>query len=130
MLSQLSYNLALEIMSDVKTYFMDFAKRHEYNHYYMFTHYSFYYSYPEFGKKWNNTSDLCCFHKIETCCNECGYTPDRNYAGIGTLFITGYAPKVDGKFTLYCKDCVPGFNFSEDPRITNFNTKTKQLQLF
>ncbi len=130
MLSKLSIKLCHEIISGPSFKLDEFIEKHQYNHYIDFIHYDFYYSYPEFGKKWTN-GELCCFHKVETCCYECNAKPDRNYAGIGTLYLVGFAPYLNGRLTLYCRNCVPGIPFNSDKRIfkTN-NQQSNQLTLF
>lgn len=63
-----------------------FSKHATENEYTSFTHYNFFYSYPEWGKQWGSGKD-CEFHRVNTKCHLCGYMPERNYAGVGTLFI-------------------------------------------
>lgn len=130
MLSQITVNIAREIISGSKFDFERFIKEHQYNHYMIFSHYNFYYSSPDFGKKWDNTDEQICYHRIEVCCHGCVRIPERNYAGVGSMAIVGFAPFINGRLKLYCMDCKPGFDFNTDPRIMNFNQETKQLQLF
>lgn len=63
-----------------------FSKEATENEYTSFTHYNFFYSYPEFGKKWLNEKD-CQFHRVNTKCHLCDYMPERNYAGVGTMYL-------------------------------------------
>lgn len=56
------------------------------NHYTMFTHQNFFYSYPEFGKDWSN-GKMCEFHRVNTKCHLCDWQPERNYAGYGTIYL-------------------------------------------
>lgn len=65
----------------------DFSKNANDNHFTQFTHSNFYYSYPEFGKKWTNNNDHCQFHRVNVKCHLCDHTPERNYAGIGTIYV-------------------------------------------
>lgn len=63
-----------------------FAKEADSNDYTMFTHRNFFYSYPEWGKSWANGND-CEFHRVHTKCHLCDYMPDRNYAGVGNMYL-------------------------------------------
>lgn len=51
-----------------------------------FTHYSFFYSYPAFGSKWPGGKESQ-FHRVHTKCHLCGWMPERNYAGIGSIYV-------------------------------------------
>lgn len=98
-ISKISKRLAKAIntSSFFKYHFFEKAKENEYIE---LCHYNFFYSFPEFGKKWNNGND-CEFHKVETKCSCCSKTPERNFAGIGTIYIV----KRDF-FTLLCRSCL------------------------
>lgn len=63
-----------------------FSKEATDNEYTSFTHYNFFYSYPEFGKQWKNGKS-CEFHRVNTKCHLCEYMPERNYAGVGTMYL-------------------------------------------
>ena len=67
--------------------------------YFVFTHYNFLYSYPEFGKKWAN-GEICQFHRVNTECHICKSVPDRNYAGIGTLYLVKQLESATSKYSV------------------------------
>jgi hypothetical protein len=69
-----------------------------------FTHYNFYYSYPSWGRIWPNGL-LAQFHQLHTCCSKCHAIPDRNYAGIGSLFLFFLD---NAKASFLCDDCAKG----------------------
>ncbi len=102
MVTHLTYAVAYKITSgrwDLEA-FMKQAKPGEYL---MFTHTNFFYSGPEWGKKW---PDGKCseFHGVQTACNCCRAVPDRNYAGYGTLYLMkSNLPRRD--FVLFCHSC-------------------------
>lgn len=54
--------------------------------YMLLTHYNFFYSYPAWGKKWNN-GKISQFHRVHTKCHHCDYMPERNHAGIGNIYM-------------------------------------------
>jgi len=130
MLNQLTIDIARKIAAGQKFDLDLFVEKHQYNHYLILNHYNFIYSYPEFGNKFINSNESCIYHKIEVCCSECGSIPERNYAGVGSIAIVGFAPYVDGRLKLFCMDCKPGFNFNTDPRVFNNGKTEKQLTLF
>lgn len=72
--------------SEILNQIEKFSKEAAENEYTNFIHYNFFYSYPEFGKKWLNGKD-CEFHRVNTKCHLCDYTPERNYAGVGTIYL-------------------------------------------
>lgn len=63
-----------------------FSREATENEYTSFTHYNFFYSYPEWGKKWANGKQ-CEFHRVNTKCHLCDYMPERNYAGVGEIYL-------------------------------------------
>lgn len=63
-----------------------FSKEATENEYTCFTHYNFFYSYPEFGKRWPS-GKYAEFHLVNTKCHLCDYMPDRNFAGVGTMYL-------------------------------------------
>lgn len=63
-----------------------FTKEATENEYTRFTHYNFFYSYPEWGKTWANGKS-CEFHRVNTKCHLCDWQPQRNYAGVGTIYL-------------------------------------------
>lgn len=63
-----------------------FAETGDANDYIIFNHCRTFYSYPEFGKQWTN-GQMCQPHRVQTQCHICGHTPERNFAGVGSLFL-------------------------------------------
>jgi hypothetical protein len=63
-----------------------FTKEATENEYTSFTHCNFFYSYPEWGKPWLNGKS-CEFHRVNTKCHLCDWKPERNYAGVGTIYL-------------------------------------------
>jgi hypothetical protein len=63
-----------------------FSREATENEYTSFTHYNLFYSYPEWGKQWAN-GKYCEFHRVNTKCHLCDYVPERNYAGVGTMYL-------------------------------------------
>lgn len=56
------------------------------NEYMAFSHYNFYYSYPAWGTKRKDGSSFT-FHRVEPVCLLCKQTFERNYAGVGTMYL-------------------------------------------
>lgn len=78
--STLTLNVALAIGGNkIFNQIGKFSKEANENEYTMFTHYNFFYSYP-IGKD-------CQFHQVNTKCHLCDHTPERNYAGVGTIYL-------------------------------------------
>lgn len=63
-----------------------FSKEATENEYFLFTHYNFFYSYPEWGNVWPDGKS-CEFHQVHTKCHLCDWQPDRNYAGVGSIYV-------------------------------------------
>lgn len=85
-ISTITLNVALALNSVGFSRLDEFASTAEGNEYVAFTHYSFFYSYPELGNKWPNGKDEQ-FHQVHTKCHICGQIPERNYAGVGTMYL-------------------------------------------
>ena len=85
-LSAITKEIAVKISSSPKFELLDFIEKGDCNDYFLFTHYPFFYSYPEFGKKWKNEQS-CQFHKIDIKCNLCDYVPERNKIGVGDIYL-------------------------------------------
>ena len=85
-LTTLTMNVAKEIMTAPKWELDRFHNEASCNNYISFSHYRFYYSYPAWGKVWAD-GKTCQFHKVETRCHLCGFKPERNFAGIGSLYL-------------------------------------------
>lgn len=73
---------AAEIFNQIEK----FSKEANDNEYIEFTHYNFFYSYPGWNNKWLNGKD-CEFHRVYTKCHLCSYMPERNYAGVGSIYL-------------------------------------------
>lgn len=84
--SFLSYRIAEEIASGEKFTIERFYKGGDVNDYISFCHYNFFYHYPEFGTKFKGDKESS-FHQVEICCHICKMKPERNYAGIGTIYL-------------------------------------------
>ena len=69
-----------------------------------FCHHHFYYSYPEFGRHWENGLS-CEFHQIETSCSKCQEQPSGNFAGIGSLYL---CMEENRKASILCDKCAEG----------------------
>ena len=104
MLSQLTYNLAYQIATN-RAALEAFIANANNNEWIDLIHANHYYSYPEWQKRWLNTKQDCCYHKINTCCNCCGKEASRNYAGIGGLYAYKSATIKKNRLTLYCRSC-------------------------
>lgn len=85
-ISTITLPIAMALNSSAFSDIEEFAKYADCNEYTMFTHRNFFYSYPECGKKWTNGKD-CEFHRVNVKCHLCGYTPERNYSGVGIMFL-------------------------------------------
>jgi hypothetical protein len=85
-LTTLTYNLALRIRSGPSWDLDKFVKEASCCDYMLFPHYNFFYSYPDWGTQWKNGKESE-FHRVETFCHLCGAKPERNYAGIGCLYL-------------------------------------------
>lgn len=103
MVTQLTLKIAEVICSGEKVSLEMFYNNGEYNEYFLFSHYNFYYSYPEWQKKWSN-DQICQYHQINVACHCCSKIPNRNYAGVGNIWLMkSRMPNRD--FTLFCNSC-------------------------
>jgi hypothetical protein len=86
-ISTISLSVALAIGGvEIFNQIEKFSKEATDNEYTSFTHQNFFYSYPEFGKSWKNGKS-CEFHRVQTKCHLCDFVPERNYAGIGSMYL-------------------------------------------
>lgn len=85
-ITSISLAVASMICSGPKFELLHFAENGNCNHVLLFSHYNFFYTYPVWGTKWKNGKD-CQFHRLHTKCHLCDYTPERNYAGIGNIYL-------------------------------------------
>ncbi|MEO5990387.1 MAG: hypothetical protein ABIP68_02030 [Ferruginibacter sp.] len=142
--------------SDLFNQIERFSKEATENEYTCFTHYSFFYSFPAWGKQWPSGKS-CEFHRVYTRCHLCKHKPLRNEAGIGDINIlnNGICNKeilvhkewkiVRGKrvsvieyipntprlshMILLCDDCVSS-HFKWDPDKKEIKNQVRQLELF
>lgn len=85
MLSTLTYKVAHEITSD--RFGLDkFFEHGGCCEFIYFAHRNFFYSYPEFEKRWPDGKP-CQYHSVNLKCHLCDCVPDRNYAGFGNMFL-------------------------------------------
>lgn len=118
--SALTLKIAWQLTTD-RSLLNDFYKLAGANQFIYFTHTPFFYSYPIFGKIWPGGKS-CQFHQVNTCCLICSHTPDRNYAGYGTLILHRTGP--GARMNLVCADHISGTEFN--PLLFS----EKQLSLF
>jgi hypothetical protein len=104
MLTKISLKVACELSSGPLFDLERFFKQAKPGEIFDFCHYNFYYSYPEWNKKWPGGKELQ-FHQVHTCCNKCQEQPERNYAGIGSLYLL---MNENRKASLLCDDCAKG----------------------
>ena len=119
-ISKVSLKIASELASGERFSLEKFFLKAKPGEIFDFWHYHFFYSYPEFGKQWTN--DQCCqYHEVTTHCSKCQENPDRNYAGVGSLYLL---MNEDRKALLLCDECANGLKvFGEVPYFV-------QLRLF
>jgi hypothetical protein len=103
MITQLTLKIAEAICSGEMVSLESFFKNGLSNQYFLFSHYNFYYSYPEWQKKWPNSQD-CQYHRINVACHCCGKIPDRNYAGVGNIWLMK-SKILNRDFTIFCNSC-------------------------
>jgi hypothetical protein len=104
MIDFLTFNLANKIGSGEKFSLQEFFTNANNKHFFNFSHYNFFYSYPEWGKKWPNEK-ICQFHSVDIVCRCCRKKPNRNYAGVGSInLMKSILAKRD--FILLCDNCV------------------------
>lgn len=84
--STITLKVALELCPSERFTLLDFHSKAGCNDAYLWAHASYFYSSPEFGKCWKNGKSRE-FHRVETACHICGCKPERNYAGVGNIFI-------------------------------------------
>lgn len=107
-ITTLTYNLAEKIRSGPSYELDEFVKNGSCCEYINLCHYNFFYSYPEWQKKWPNGQEQQ-FHRVDIKCHLCDYRPERNYAGIGGIYLLN--------------------NGIGDPEINILNRETKKLEL-
>lgn len=127
--STLTLSVALAICGSDALTVKRFHQEADAYEYMIFTHFNYFYSYPEYGKKWKSGNN-CEFHRVHTKCHICGAVPERNYAGVGSLFIINigrFATNQKNKrMVLLCNNHISDY-CKWNPRI---NKMKKQLSLF
>lgn len=95
----------------------------------LFTHFSFYYSWPERGKSWKEGKSMQ-FHRVYTRCHCCGEMPSRNFAGIGWIYVVKLKQELNrGRMVMMCHSCSAGYRvWSGHPMY--IRPEPKQLSLF
>jgi hypothetical protein len=111
MITHLTLKLAEAICSGEKVSIETFYKKGKANEYFLFSHHNFYYSYPEWGSKWKD-EQICQFHRINVGCSICGDKPDRNYAGVGNIWLIK-SNRDRRDFVLFCNSCKNWRNTTE-----------------
>ena len=107
-IDKITFQVAWELSSD-RQLLKTFYQHAEAGQWIYFTHTPFFYSYPIFGKIWPDGKS-CQFHQVKTRCHICGQTPDRNYAGYGTLILQCTGP--GARMNLVCDDHISGNQFN------------------
>jgi len=124
-ISSVSLKVAIAIGGyDIKK-FHEQAKPDQYT---IFTHQNFFYSYPEFGKHWPDNKP-CEFHRVNVKCHFCDFTPDRNYAGYGSIYVLHNKVNQGNRMIFLCKDHVKNYELF-DPIRPKKKLQAVQLQLF
>ena len=103
-ISKISLEVASQLSSCSTFELIDFFQKAEPGQIFSFCHYNFYYSFPEFGRQWKNGLS-CEFHQIETCCSKCQEQPSRNFAGVGSLYLS---MEENRKASILCDECAEG----------------------
>lgn len=85
-ISTITKTVAFAICSGPLWDIIAFIDNGDANEYLMFSHYNFYYSRPEWGTKRVDGSS-CQFHRVEPVCHICKRHFERNYAGVGTMYL-------------------------------------------
>ena len=104
MITNLTLNLAMRISSCEKWSLERFYKQGKLNEFFHFACYGYFYSYPEWGKKWAD-GKLSEFHRVELACNCCRKKFEKsNYAGVTTVYLMkSNQPRRD--FVVFCHSC-------------------------
>lgn len=116
--STLTLNVALAICGSNCLTVKKFAEEADANEYMLFTHFNYFYSYPEYGKKWKSGKDAE-FHRVNTKCHLCGDFPERNYAGVGHIYLLNNGLSNDEILVAKNKKIVRGKQFFETNLIKN-----------
>ena len=125
-ISTISYNVASAIVSGSHFGLDQFFSQAPDGTWIMLAHYNFFYSYPEWGKRWVNGKDHES-HRVNTMCHVCGSLPDRNFAGIGTIYLVKSSDS--NRVLLMCRNHIAGYKeWAASP--LESERKFTQLELF
>lgn len=129
-LNKISPEVAKKIYSGALIFFEidKLIKEGRNNDYIDLPHTSYYYSYPEFGKKWHNTNALAQYHKIECKCFFCDSKVEYNHLGIGNIYLV--FKKLNPNFMLLCNDCIEKGGYLRFKTEKRRQNEVKQLSLF
>jgi len=129
-LNKISPEVAKKIYSGALIFFEidKLIKEGRNNDYIDLPHTSYYYSYPEFGKKWHNITALSQYHKIECQCFFCDYKVEYNKYGIGNIYLV--FKKLNPLFMLLCDDCIDKGGYLRFKTEKQRQKDIKQLTLF
>jgi len=103
MITHLTIRVAEAICSGEKVSLETFFRFGKANEFFMFAHHNFFYSYPEWEKKWKD-EQICEFHQVNIACNCCGRIPERNYGGIGNIWLMK-SNRERRDFVCFCNSC-------------------------
>lgn len=123
-ISTITLNVAQAISSGATFELNWFFKDAFEDQYMSFCHHNFFYSFPEWNKVWPNGKESE-FHRVHTQCNVCGWKPERNYAGVGSLYLL----KSSKRMKLLCREHVANYR-KWDPHIEAKPKNPMQLELF
>ncbi|MDD4157315.1 MAG: DNA adenine methylase [Candidatus Cloacimonetes bacterium] len=129
--STLTINIAHEISSCETSSLDRFIENALPYEKYNFCHYNFFYTYPEFGKKWKNNKDME-FHRLHIKCEKCGAIPDRNYAGVGDIYLI-HNNVTNGRARMrclcrYCAQQYQTYKPKTKPAVKSKKTVTPEVQ--
>lgn len=126
-ITTLSYKVADAIRTMDNWELQEFAEKGKVGEMILYAHYHFFYSYPEFGKKWANDKSSC-YHEVDVRCYLCGERPDRNFAGIGSIYLAKASAALP-RFVCLCRDHT-GINTKFGEKRNSPKQQIKQLELF
>lgn len=107
MVTYLTYRVAHAICSGERFHLDKFIEHGKPEEYLPFAHYNFFYSYPEWEKKWSD-GKICEFHRVDIACHCCRKRVSRNYAGVGTVYLTKATPgwgNGRAELIVFCNSC-------------------------
>lgn len=114
LISSITYKVAFELTSSTRWELCDFVENAKRDTYMVLAHYNFYYSYPCFGTKWKGDKN-CEYHKVETKCHYCDWKPERNFGGIGNMYLLLKA--ANERMILLCPTHAKNYHYWKDKTI-------------